>query len=515
MKLKVLCTDNGGEFTSMQFSEYCAGEGIQRHYSAPYSTQQNGVVERQNQMIVNTARSILRAWSMLGYFWGEAVHTVVFLLNRAPTNTLDGLTPYQAWYKKKPPVHFLKVFGCVAYIKNLRPHLSKLDDHGQKVVFISYQDRSKVYRFYDPVTKRVHVSRDTIFNESARWDWGEALMAGSEDTFMVEYDYDLRSHDEVAIPRSSSLGTPPSPGTPPSTGAPTAPDTTSTPTSPSTAPRAVTPRPATPPTGPHIEFATPLTTDLNFDADDKGKRELLYRTLDNIHIVGATPGLVHHDVEEAELYVVSVEEPRTLKEADGDPNWVVVMEEELASIHDNNTWSLAEIPRGHRAIGLKSDKKGNIVKYKARLVAKGYVQQPGVDFDKVFAPVARLEFVRLLLAIAAHYGWGIHHMDVKSTFLNGELQEEVYVQQPPGFIKDKHKNMVLKLHKALYGLRQAPCAWNQKLDAELLALGFTHCVDEHRMYTRDKEGGCLIVCVYVDDLIITGGDVSVVAKFKV
>jgi hypothetical protein len=168
-KLKVLRTDNGGEFTSMQFGEYCAGEGIQRHYSAPYSPQQNGVVERRNQMIVNTARSILRAWSMPEYFWGEAVHTVVFLLNRAPTNALDGLTPYQAWYKKSP-VHFLKVFGCVAYIKNLRPHLSKLDDRGQKVVFIGYQDGSKAYRFYDPVTKRVHVSRDAVFDESARWD---------------------------------------------------------------------------------------------------------------------------------------------------------------------------------------------------------------------------------------------------------------------------------------------------------------------------------------------------------
>jgi hypothetical protein len=123
--------------------------------------------------------------------------------------------------------------------------------------------------------------------------------------------------------------------------------------------------------------------------------------------------------------------------------------------------------------------------------------------------------MRLLLAIAAHYSWGVHHMDVKSVFLNGELQEEVYVQQPPGFINNKHKNKVPKLHKALYGLRQTPRAWNQKLDAELLALGFTRCVDEHGMYTRGKEGGRLIVGVYVDDLIITGGDVGAITKFKV
>jgi hypothetical protein len=121
----------------------------------------------------------------------------------------------------------------------------------------------------------------------------------------------------------------------------------------------------------------------------------------------------------------------------------------------------------------------------------------------------------LLLAIAAHYGWGVHHMDVKSTFLNGELQEEVYVQQPPGFVDERHKYKVLRLHKALYGLRQAPRAWNQKLDAELLALGFARCVNEHGMYTRGKGEARLIVGVYVDDLIITGGDAGAVAKFKV
>jgi hypothetical protein len=163
---------------------------------------------------------------------------------------------------------------------------------------------------------------------------------------------------------------------------------------------------------------------------------------------------------------------------------------------------------------VKRDEKGNIVKYKASLVAKGFVQQPGVDFEEVFAPVARLESMRVVLAIAAHFGWGIHHMDVKSAFLNGELQEEVYVHQPPGFIDDKHKNRVMRLHKTLYGLHQAPRAWNHKLDAELLGLGFTRCVDEHGMYTRGSGAERLIVGVYVDDLIITGGDADAVKKFK-
>jgi hypothetical protein len=285
-------------------------------------------------------------------------------------------------------------------------------------------------------------------------------------------------------------------------------------------PTAPSPPPITPlGAGGRIEFATPLTTDPNLDADDDEEREHRYRTLDNILGSDAAPGPVR-GVEEAELHSVSVEEPQSLKEADGDPNWAAAMEEEMKSIRENDTGSFSELPQGHRAIGLKwvykvkRDENDAIVKYKARLVAKGYVQRAGVDFEEVFAPVARLESVRMLLAIAAHCGWSVHHMDVKSAFLNGDLQEEVYVQQPPGFIDDKHKNKVLRLHKALYGLRQAPRAWNHKLNASLLALGFSRCVNEHGMYTRGRGDGRLIVGVYVDDLIISGGDAAAVTKFK-
>jgi hypothetical protein len=157
---------------------------------------------------------------------------------------------------------------------------------------------------------------------------------------------------------------------------------------------------------------------------------------------------------------------------------------------------------------------GGIINYKACLVAKGYVQRPGIDFEEVSPPVAYLESVWLLLAVATHYGWSIHLMDVQSAFFNSELQEEVYVQQLPGFVDGKRKHKVLRLHKALYSLHQALRAWNQKLDASLMVLGFSHCFDEHKMYIRGKGEGHLIVGVYVNDLIITGGDVGAVTKFK-
>ena len=141
------------------------------------------------------------------------MHTAVYLLNRAPTAALDGKTPYQAWYGKKPPMHFLKVFGCVAYIKRLRPHLTKLDDRGQKVVFIGYQSRSKAYRFYDPMTERVHVSRDAIFDESARWDWADTSIDLDLDPFTIEEEYELQRRTTGVLPSDASLSAPTTPST--------------------------------------------------------------------------------------------------------------------------------------------------------------------------------------------------------------------------------------------------------------------------------------------------------------
>ena len=151
-KLRVLRTDNGGEFTSAEFAEYCADQGVRHHLSAPYSPQQNGVVEWRNQTVVAMARSLLKQRGMPAWFWGEAVVTAVFLLNRAPTKSLDGMTPFEAWHGRKLAVHFLCTFGCMAHIKHVQPHSNKLADRSWKMVFIGYEEGSKTYRALDPVT---------------------------------------------------------------------------------------------------------------------------------------------------------------------------------------------------------------------------------------------------------------------------------------------------------------------------------------------------------------------------
>jgi len=163
---------------------------------------------------------------------------------------------------------------------------------------------------------------------------------------------------------------------------------------------------------------------------------------------------------------------------------------------------------------LKKDERGAVIKHKARLVARGFVQQEGIDYDDSFAPVARMESVRVLLALAAQEGWPVHHMDVKSAFLNGDLKEEVYVRQPRGFAIAGEEDKVYRLHKALYGLRQAPRAWNEKLDATLKEMGFQQSSHEATMYRRSSGRAILLVGVYVDDLIITGTDEKEVAAFK-
>jgi hypothetical protein len=187
-KLRVLRTDRGGEFTSNDLAAHFADTGVKRHLAAPYSPQQNGVVERRNQTVVGMARCMLKAKGMPSYFWGEAVTTAVYVLNRAHTRSVDGMTPYEAWYGKKPAVDHLRVFGCVVHVKSARPFLRKLDDRSTPMIFIGYEPGSKAYRVYDPTTRRVHVSRDVVFDEAACWDWDKDVTAAERsEELVVEY----------------------------------------------------------------------------------------------------------------------------------------------------------------------------------------------------------------------------------------------------------------------------------------------------------------------------------------
>jgi hypothetical protein len=269
-----------------------------------------------------------------------------------------------------------------------------------------------------------------------------------------------------------------------------------------------------------VEFATPLSHDEErIDAYHDGE-PLRYRTIENLLGDQPVPGLVPHDLEAQLHFTCDDGEPRSFAEDERHAVWRATMQSEMDLVEKNHTWELADLPRGHSAITLKSvfklkrDEASAIVKHKARLVARGFVQREGIDFDDTFAPVARMESVRLLFALAAQKDWRVHHMDVKSAFLNGNLKEEVYVHQLQGFAILDKEGKVLRLRKALYGLRQAPMAWNANLDSTLKGMGFGQSPHEAAIYQRGNGGNALLVGVYVDDLVITGTKDATVTAFK-
>ncbi|KAL1207758.1 Retrovirus-related Pol polyprotein from transposon TNT 1-94 [Cardamine amara subsp. amara] len=215
--------------------------------------------------------------------------------------------------------------------------------------------------------------------------------------------------------------------------------------------------------------------------------------------------------EEGEILLLCLNnEPRNFNEARGSSEWFKACKEEINSIEKLRTWDLVDLPIGTTPIGLKwvfklkRNSDGSVNKHKARLVAKGYVQQYGIDF----------ETIRLLVNLAAANGWEIHHLDVKTAFLHGELKETVYVTQPDGFEKHGSEEKVYRLNKALYGLRQAPRAWNNKLNQILEELQFKKCSKEPTVYRKIEQEHILVVAVYVDDLFVTGTDKLIIYKFK-
>ncbi|WVZ49294.1 LOW QUALITY PROTEIN: hypothetical protein U9M48_000663 [Paspalum notatum var. saurae] len=202
---------------------------------------------------------------------------------------------------------------------------------------------------------------------------------------------------------------------------------------------------------------------------------------------------------------VSSIEPTTIDQALSDPDWVNAMHEELNNFSRNET--LEAKPKGARVIGTKSvfqnkqDDEGNIVRHKARLVAKSYSQVEGIDFGEIFAPVARLAAIRFLLAYASHHDMKLYQMDVKSAFLNGYINELVYVEQPPGFEDSNNPNHVYRLSKALYGLKQAPLAWYERLRDFLIEKGFKIGKVDTTLFTKKTDDDLFVCQVYVDDII--------------
>ncbi|KAD6795802.1 hypothetical protein E3N88_06698 [Mikania micrantha] len=368
----------------------------------------------------------------------------------------------------------------------------KLDHRSERCIFVGYSQQSNGYRLYCPTTKKFTVQKHVIFNEDGEWTWKNE---GTKET--------LLDHTHFADPfPATHLDTDSDPTQASTSTSPPVPSnqTTSPITHPSTSslqPSNSQPSP-TPAQIPHKRTSKPPSWLKDYHTD----RDMVE--------------------EETQLFALNIVDPVTYLEAAGKVEWQQAMKEEMAALKKNNTWELTNLPEGKNAVGVKWTFKtkvgpdGRITRYKARLVAKGYSQIEGIDYTETFAPVARFETIRVIIAIAAHHGWKLHQLDVKTAFLNGELNEEIYVQQPEGFISKGCEEKVYKLRKALYGLKQAPRAWYSKIDGYFINHGFVRSHSEPTLYVKREENyGIMYVCLYVDDIVCTSSNQEMVSMFKV
>ncbi|GKB02974.1 putative ribonuclease H-like domain-containing protein [Tanacetum coccineum] len=217
---------------------------------------------------------------------------------------------------------------------------------------------------------------------------------------------------------------------------------------------------------------------------------------------------------------ISQAEPKKVIQALIDPSWIEAMQDKLLQFKLQQVWTLVDLPYGKRAIGTKwiyrnkKDERGIVVRNKARLVAQGYTQEEGIDYDEVFAPVARIEAIRLFLAYASFKDFVVYQMDVKSAFLYGKIEEEVYVYQPPGFEDPEFPDRVYKVEKALYGLHQAPRAWYETLSTYLLDNGFQRGQIDKTLFIKRVKSDILLVQVYVDDIIFGSTKKELCTEFE-
>ena len=220
------------------------------------------------------------------------------------------------------------------------------------------------------------------------------------------------------------------------------------------------------------------------------------------------------------LSISSVSIPQNWREAFTDPDWKQAMVEEMKALSKNETWELVTPPPDKKLVGckwifnVKHKADGSIERFKARLVAKGFTQTYGVDYQETFAPVAKMNSIRILLSCAANLDWDLQQFDVKNAFLHGDLEEEAYMKIPPGFDNEQSQGKVCKLKKALYGLKQSPRAWFERFSKAMITFGYLQSNANHTLFIKHQRGKLTLLIVYVDDIVMTGDDREEMARLK-
>ena len=438
-KIKILRSDRGGEYFPANFSSFCEEHGIIHQRTSPYTPQQNGLAERKNRTLVDMVNSMLLSSKLPFNLWGEALISACHIHNRIPSK-ITKTSPYELWNGRKPNLSYIRVWGCLAFYRVPDPKRTKLGPRAKKSVFVGYAENSKAYRLLDLESNVIMESRDVQFLENKTRD-----DSTNESTSLSG------GVNETNIPN---------------------------------------------------RFSSPLLVDnrnteiqkqVEIRRSQRTRKEKILDPdfISSQAIVFLVEGDRTNNVLNKIPILLNVEEditPKTYKEALASRDssfWKEAINDEIDSLLSNGTWVLVDPPPNSKPIGCKwifRIKDGNL--FKARLVAKGYRQKEGVDYFDTYAHVARITSIRLLFALASIYNLCIHQMDVKTAFLNGDLNEEVYMEQPEGFVLPGNEHKVCKLTKSLYGLKQAPKQWHEKFDSVILEYGFKHNGADKCIYSK-------------------------------
>ncbi|GJV10939.1 putative ribonuclease H-like domain-containing protein [Tanacetum coccineum] len=494
-KVKVIRCDNGTEFKNRKMNQFCKMKGILRQFSVARTPQQNGVAERRNRTLIEAARTMLADSKLPTTFWAEAVNTACYVQNRVLVVKPHNMTPYELFHGRTPILSFMRPFRCHVTILNTIDHLGKFDGKADEGFFVGYFLNSKVFRVFNSRTRIVEENLHIRFSKST------PNVVGSGPDWLFDIDALTRTMNyEPIVTGTQSNGFA---GTKASDNAGQARKETEPVKNYILLPLWTTNPPySQDPKSSHNDGSKPSSDDgkkvdkdprKDSECNDQEKEDNVNST-NNVNVAGTnevnaiggkTSIELPFDLNMPTLGDYSIFDSSRDDEDDGaeaDMNNLDTTIQSNSSYFQTNknhkdlpvdqlqeVWTLVDLPNGKRAIGTKwvfrnkKDDRGIVIRNKARLVTQGYTQEERIDYDEVFSPVARIEAIRLFLAYASFKDFVVYQMDVKSAFLYGKIEEEVYICQPLRFEDPNFPDRVYKVEKALYGLHQAPRAWYETL----------------------------------------------------
>ncbi|CAI7839404.1 unnamed protein product [Closterium sp. NIES-53] len=485
-KVKVIRTDNRGEFVSADFEAVLKKKGIQHQLTVPYNPQQSGVALRFNQTLQEGARTLLGGGGLPDPFWVTALRQVALVKNRVLATVGDKQwVPYTKWYGSAPSLNMLRANGCMVVFHMPKEKRGKLEAFGRWGVHLGLAKDHKGWLMWGLTSQQLTVSRDVKFLESLYYkEWKQQQQKLPTTPLIVEDDEVQRTSRQVHVTVSEEISRETEDGE----------------------------EPEVKEQQQQQQDAPPCTQ----RPPDRPRRDvhprnrLTHPSFGKPKVVRA--GSVAEQCDEDEIahcYWAAVPEPKTLVEALSRPDaekWKQSGKEEYDSLLENETWELCELHPWKKAISSKLIFRhkyrpdGELTRNKSRLVAKGFQETKGKIFDDIFAPLGKGTTLRVMLGTAANRGWRIEQMDITTAFLNGIILEELYMLQPEGL--DNGSGRVCRLKKAIYGLKQAPRAWYHKLEETLLARGFKKSESDHSLFLLQEKEQVLMLLVYVDDILL-------------